>query len=176
MSQGPVRAPESPAPFDPELLELPLEPELLPEPLLEPELLLEVEPPLEPELFDPPLEPELPEPPLDPELAVPPLGPELPPELEELPASDPASSPAPESGLDVSVGPHAQKIAVAEEAARRPKTHVRLLGRTCRPRLVACSMPRAVTLAARFRQKKCTDRTHVVSVSASGRRDRKSIA
>jgi|SRR5882672_4342942 len=161
MSQGPVKVPESPAPLEPELPELPLEPELLPEPPLEPELLLDVEPPPEPELLDPPL-PELPWPPLDPELAAPPLDPELPPELDELPGPAPPSPPAPEEGLDVSVEPHAQKIAVAERAARGPKTRVRLLFRTCRRRWVACSMPRAVATAARFRQKKCADGTHVM--------------
>jgi hypothetical protein len=141
MSQGPLKVPESPAP-----LELPLEPELLPEPLLEPELLPELEPPLEPELFEPPLdepllEPELPEPPLDPELAVPLLDPELLPELEELPGPAPPSSPLPEWGPDVSVEPHAQKIAVADKAAKRPRTHVRLLVRTCGQWLVVCPMP-----------------------------------
>jgi hypothetical protein len=173
MSQGPVKLPESPAPLAPELLKLPLEPEL-------PELPLEVPPPeavplLEPELASPPLDPEVAVPLLDPEPTVPPLDPELPPELEDLRGPAPPSSPAPEWGLDVSMEPHAQRIAVAERAARRPKTHVRLLGRTCRPRLVACSMPRAVTTAALFRQKKCGDRTHVVSVSAFARRNRRSI-
>jgi hypothetical protein len=60
MSQGPVKLPPSPVPLDPELLELPLEPELLPELPLEPELLPEVEPPPEPELFEPLVDPELP--------------------------------------------------------------------------------------------------------------------
>jgi hypothetical protein len=172
MSQGPVKAPESPTPLAPELLKLPFEPELPELPLEVPAL--EGEPLLEPELPSPPLDPELAVPLLDPEPAVPPLDPELPPELEDLRGPDPPSSPAPEWGLDVSVDPHAQRIAVAERAARRPKTHVRLLGRTCGLRLVACSMPHAVTSAARFRQKKCADRTHVVSVTASVRRDQKS--
>src|SRR5260370_29145984 len=105
MSQGPVKLPESPAPLDPELLEPPLEPELLPEPPLE--LPLEVEPPLEPEPFGPPLEPELPSP-LDLELAVPPLVPELPPELEELREPDPPSSPPP--GLARSLEPPEPRI------------------------------------------------------------------
>ena len=132
-----------------------------PEPLLEPDLLPELEPPLEPELFEPPLEaepplePELPEPPLDPELAVPLLDPKLSPELEERPGPAPPSSPVPEWGPDVSVEPHAQKIAVAETAARRPRTPVRLFGRTCGQWLAICPMPyRAVTTAARFRHKK----------------------
>jgi len=173
MSQGAVKLPESPAPLAPELLKLPLEPELPELPLEVPPL--EAEPLLEPELASPPLDPELALPLLDPEPTAPPLDPELPPELEDLRGPDPPSSPAPEWGLDVSVDPHAQRIAVAERAARQPKTHVRLLGRTCRPRLLASSMPRAVATAARFRQKNSGDRTHVVSVSAFVRRDRKSI-
>src|ERR1019366_6631869 len=73
MSQGPVRVPESPAPLDPELPELPLELDPPPKPLLEPELPVDVEPSLD---VEPPLVPELPEL----ELA---LGPELPLEHSE---------------------------------------------------------------------------------------------
>jgi hypothetical protein len=172
---------------DPELLELPLEPELpeppldpeLPEPPLDPELPLEPElppevaPPPAPELFEPPLEPEpLPDPEspwprLDPEL---PAVPELPPELEELPGPEPPSSPAVEEGLGVPLEPQAQRIAVAEQIARRPsnrggwpKTPVRAFGRTWGRPCAAGVMPSRSAEGSRLPLEEVRPFTHFAS-------------
>ena len=124
MSQGPVRVPESPAPLDPELPELPLELEPPPEPLLEPELPVDVEPSLD---VEPPLVPELPEL----ELA---LGPELP--LEpEAPVEEPEPEVVPESSpvelpFEESEDEHELAIAPAVIASKsRRQTMGDVLGR-----------------------------------------------
>ena len=135
-----MTAPESAVPLDPELLELPLELELLleleppldPEPL---ELPLEPEAPLDPELPEPPLEPDRPleEPPraaLAPELLLDPVRPELPlePELLADPEVDPLlASDALASGQELELSPlelHAQKVAVAAATAKAGRARI----------------------------------------------------
>jgi hypothetical protein len=120
MSQGPVPAPESTVPLDPELPELPPEPAPLLDPEL-PEVPLEPEPPLDPELPEVPLEPE---PPLDPEAPELPLEPELPrdPEADPLLASCVlASGDEPELSL---LEPQAQNVAVAAVTAKRVRARM----------------------------------------------------
>jgi hypothetical protein len=105
-----VPAPESAIPLDPELPELPLEPELPLDPEL-PEL------PLDPELVEVPLEPELL---LNPESLELPLEPELPPEPEGdplLPGSDMLASG--EKPVLSPVEPQAQTVTVADATAKR---------------------------------------------------------
>jgi hypothetical protein len=114
-----MAAPASPAPLDPDPLELPLEPEL---PLLEPEPLPDVEPP--PELALPELEPLLEE--LPPELELPelPLEPDAGPELEPPPEPEGNPSPDPE-GFGVAPDPQAPRIAAAAMMAGRVQGRMR---------------------------------------------------
>jgi hypothetical protein len=121
MSQGPVAAPASPAPLDPEPLEVPPEPEPLLDVELPPELELPEPPPeLEP-LLDVELPPELELP--EPELELP-LEPDAAPELESPP--EPEGNPSPDAeGFGVAPGPHAQRVTAAAIMAGRVQGRMR---------------------------------------------------
>jgi hypothetical protein len=156
MSHGPLAAPESSDPLDPELAEVPLElppPELAPEsdsPELLPleELPPEVDPPLEVVLFVPELEP--PYPLRVPELLLAPLEPLAAPELAALAPELPSS---PEYGLDVSFELQAQKIRVDEQTMRQVRAR--------------CSMPSGSDDAAALPSEKVSQGVRPIVTSST---------
>ena len=161
MSQGPVPAPASPAPLDPEP---PLEPEPLEASPPEPEPPLDVEPPPELKLPEPPPELELPlepeppletEPPPDVEL---PLEPELPPEPDVVPEPEPPpeleGNPPPEPEVfGVGPEPQAQEPAATTDTSSRGSERVEFFVRATRRRVV-WAIDLAVTVRRCFRQRK----------------------
>ena len=149
MSQGPVPAPASPAPLDPEP---PLEPEPLEASPPEPEPPLDVGPPPELELPEPPPELELPlepEPLPDVEL---PLEPDFGPEPEPPPELEGNAPPEPEV-FGVAPEPHAQKQAAITDTSSAGSERVAFCVRAARGGVVS-AIDLAVTVRWCFRQRK----------------------